>query len=281
MTDTCPVIFHCEDGPVQLVKFQKMVVVRPSRISLVLSLIVFTVILTIRQKGTTLESMVENLPNVSIALPNKRANPTSSPTQASNIENDATYNFETCCYSSSLQTLDNRFTKQFFNEQQKLKSPLPFTGREYEEWQLIRSKIVNHGNFSESCYAQFLFRMLSVRKGFYLRSIFNDLQDGDSIDLGNHYVYTSLQVSKPRVMLLGDSISHNIAFKTRSVAAKRGLNLSVQIPLDNSGGFSGYKEPFLSLYLGDCKLDLVQFNVGMHYHSSNMTEYTQMSSSQL
>ncbi len=179
-----------------------------------------------------------------------------------------------CCHPGSLNSLDDKFTTQYF-ESGKLQGGLK--GNEEKEWQTIRSKFqVNHGNGvvePASCAAQWTYLVLENANGFYLRSAFEALANTNISENIPSFRYTPPTPGLPRVLVLGDSISRGIWTETQNIINSSGLRLSVQGAPTNCGGFPLYGER-LSRWLGDCQWDLVQFNVGMHYHSSSLAEYS-------
>jgi len=206
-------------------------------------------------------------------LPNRTKPSGSTISTLQNSHGNNTYiSTQSCCYPTSLNTLDDKFTSQYFKNQRKVTTPRPWSGKEEEEWQLIRSKLVNKG--SESCAVQWIYTVLNEVDGFYLRYLLSylmDQQDGVNME-ASFFPFVAPSESMPRVLLLCDSITMGISNATRHIVRLEGLQLSVQSPPTNCAGFSSYRS-HLSSWLGNCTLDLVQFNIGMHYHKSNMTDY--------
>jgi hypothetical protein len=85
------------------------------------------------------------------------------------------------------------------------------------------------------------------------------------------FPYVPYVANKARVLMLGDSVSRGTwveAMKTASSSQK----YTVYGAPANCGGFSSYTAN-LDMWLGTCQWDLIQFNVGLHFHSENLTEY--------
>jgi len=132
---------------------------------------------------------------------------------------------------------------------------------------------MNKSTFSvESCAAYWMFTVLDEVSGFYLRLAFDHLLKSEITEEMPSFAYVPSS-PYPKCLVLGDSISRGIWVETQRIAKNNSLKLSVQGAPTNCGGFANYKKR-LSHWLGTCEWDVVQFNVGMHYHSLNMTEYT-------
>lgn len=186
-----------------------------------------------------------------------------------------------CCYPFSLKQLDQRFSAQFFDSLDNDSIYVTWTGKEKEDWQMIRSNFMSSGGLSESCAAQWKYTVLEQQRGYYLQYYFaglkklNDIVKDDvkdDVDDVPKFKYVESTPGQHRVLQLGDSISMGIWGHLQNIVESRGLNFSVQGAPNNCGPFHVFKTN-LSSWLGLCTWDLVQFNVGMHYRSSNMTDY--------
>jgi len=200
---------------------------------------------------------------------------TSSTSSKNKVQNTTpSLNISQCCYTTSLKQIDGKFTDEYFINQRKSTLPsFKWSGKEKEEWQLIRSKMMNTSTFSvESCVAHWKFTVLDEVGGFYLRQAFTHLLKSEITEGDPSFDYVPMS-KYPKCLVLGDSISRGTWVETQRIAKNNSLKLSVQGAPTNCGGFANYKKR-LSHWLGTCQWDVVQFNVGMHYHSLNMTEYT-------
>jgi len=181
-----------------------------------------------------------------------------------------------CCYTTSLKYIDGKFTDQYFENQRKIiiTSHLKWSGNEAEEWQLIRSKMMNSNTFSvESCAAHWIFTYLDGQNGADLRGRLNDLLKWEGTKEVPSFGYAPPS-PYPKCLVLGDSISRGITLHTQPLARQNNLKLSIQGAPTNCGVVGNYKKR-LSTWLGTCEWDLVQFNIGMHWHGvNNVTDYT-------
>ena len=85
------------------------------------------------------------------------------------------------------------------------------------------------------------------------------------------FPYVPNVANKARVLMLGDSVSRGTWVQAMTMASSSQKYMVYGAPT-NCGGFSLYTAN-LDLWLGTCQWDLIQFNVGLHFHSKNLTEY--------
>ncbi len=168
-----------------------------------------------------------------------------------------------CCLRPAVD-MQYKLTPEYFEDKRKYNkySQTNWTGNEYEEWIAISLKL-NPNNMSQihlDCNTQYSLLVLDQVSGYYLRWALTELleMDGKIPMFPFHEEIPGL----PRVLLLGDSISLGI----RTEAQKLFHPLAnIQGAPTNSLGFDRYTTG-LSDWLGKCPWDLVQFNVGMHFH---------------
>jgi hypothetical protein len=85
------------------------------------------------------------------------------------------------------------------------------------------------------------------------------------------FPYVPNVANKARVLMLGDSVSRGTWVEAMKMASSSQKFVIYGAPT-NCGGFSAYSA-YLDMWLGTCQWDLIQFNVGLHFHSENLTEY--------
>lgn len=171
-----------------------------------------------------------------------------------------------CCYYVK-RDLTEVFSSSFFEEQSKL-APDSFTGDEYVEWKSIEAKEFppsKRNPDQHHCFAQWRLTVFEQSKGLYLRSILNEYKSRKPVGPNAEFAgfpYVQDKPDLPRILYLGDSISRG----TWRVTIKTYKDLANIHPAPtNCVGFSAYRA-HLSTWLGECPWDLIQFNVGMHYH---------------
>ena len=175
-----------------------------------------------------------------------------------------------CCLCPSVD-LEKKLSREFFEQQRSLviDRRTKWTGREYEEWVAIWSRLnPNHENqTSLSCATQYTLLVLDQVSGFYLRSVLTELRNNGKLKL---LPYNKEKPRLPRILLLGDSISRGIR-----VATQQGNHwqANIQGAPGNCNAFERYQKD-LKQWLGYCPWDVVQFNVGMHFHPEFPDNYT-------
>lgn len=138
-------------------------------------------------------------------------------------------------------------------------------------WHNIRSKLFANTTLDTSCVAQWKYTVLENVYSYYLEQYFYALEKLDDIKENTVILkYVKSEPDQPRILQLGDSVSMSV---WRNLQDINGLNLTVHGAPNNCGGFDLFKTN-LSSWLGICPWDLVQFNVGLHYWSRNMTNMT-------
>lgn len=166
-----------------------------------------------------------------------------------------------CCLRS-LVDVESKLTPKYFEDQRKSYSDAKtrWTGREYEEWVAISERLnPNRENQTNlDCTTQYSLLVLDQVYGYYLRSVLTDLSHGHL----NMFPFYEEQPGLPRILLLGDSISLGIRVQTQHLYHGQA---NIQGAPMNCVGFATY-ETGLHHWLGCCPWDLVQFNVGMHFH---------------
>ena len=85
------------------------------------------------------------------------------------------------------------------------------------------------------------------------------------------FPYVPNVANKARVLMLGDSVSRGTWVEAMKIAASSPKYKLYGAPT-NCGGFESYSAN-LDMWLGTCQWDLIQFNVGLHFHSEDLTEY--------
>lgn len=191
----------------------------------------------------------------------------SSNVKPTEIETLADTKTPECCLMTSVD-IYNKFTPEFFETQRTngLDPQTKWSGKEYEEWVQIWSKLnPNHENQTNlNCETQYKLLVLDQVHGFYLRNVLTGLGQGKFRFLP----YYDEKPNLPRILLLGDSITRGIRIQTQDLFHSK-ANI-VGAPT-NCLGFEKYRSG-LPDWLGSCPWDLVQFNVGMHFHP-NVTSW--------
>ncbi len=165
-----------------------------------------------------------------------------------------------CCLRSPVDPW-TKLTPEYFEKQRTRGSDFKtkWTGKEYEDWVAISSRLNpnNQSQTSLDCAAQYSLLVLDQVSGPQLRSALTDLKN----DKQEFLPFAEESPGLPRILLLGDSISHGIRVQTQNLYHSQA---NVQGAPTNCGGFKKYER--LKDWLGSCPWDLVQFNVGMHFH---------------
>ena len=172
-----------------------------------------------------------------------------------------------CCFGPSVNVTEF-LTREYLENQAKIASSFAKynPGGEFEKWQEI-DKILFQRKKSDDCVAQWRLTVLEQAKGSYLMRLLADLQDKDLRPTSplNGFGYIEDNSSLPRLLFLGDSISRGAWTK---MMGKFGTKANIHGAPTNCMFFSRYKEN-LPVWLGSCPWDLIQFNVGMHFHPQN------------
>ena len=87
----------------------------------------------------------------------------------------------------------------------------------------------------------------------------------------NSFRYVHDDPNLPRILFLGDSVSRGIWTEVYNLYHPLSL-ANIHGAPDNCGGFQQYEKHLLD-WLGECPWDIIQFNVGLHFHSSDLNEY--------
>ena len=215
--------------------------------------------------------------------PTPLASPTSSPLGVG----------EKCCYYADI-SLNEKFTQDFFEQQRKLnKAVTPWKGTEYEEWITISRQIFHEdddtfthtSNLTTSassnapataddaerhqyCRTEWQKFILGGVSGFYLRTYMTQLLTHQD-DVNGSFRFVHDNPDLPRILFLGDSISRGIGVETYNMFHPLGI-ANIHGAPDNCGGFERY-DSHLTQWLGICTWDVIQFNVGMHFHPKRTT----------
>eukprot|EP00310_Coccolithus_braarudii_P023622 CAMPEP_0183345282 /NCGR_PEP_ID=MMETSP0164_2-20130417/10761_1 /TAXON_ID=221442 /ORGANISM="Coccolithus pelagicus ssp braarudi, Strain PLY182g" /LENGTH=249 /DNA_ID=CAMNT_0025516413 /DNA_START=9 /DNA_END=755 /DNA_ORIENTATION=+ len=106
-------------------------------------------------------------------------------------------------------------------------------------------------------------KLVAQRLGcFYIQGYFR----GAYMNRSTSFDYVPDKLGLPRILLLGDSLSRGTWEVTQQMFAKSNV-ATIHAAPENCGGFP-YYEQALPLWLGTCSWDVIQFNVGMHFHGS-------------
>ena len=116
-----------------------------------------------------------------------------------------------------------------------------------------------------SCFDQWRRLILQETKGeYYDTKVLKELQQGKANEFFPYYMEPT-DKAVPRALFLGDSVSRGTWKELLSDYSNRGVHL-VGAPA-NCGGFGKYMSSRdFDHWLGPCKWDFVQFNVGLHFH---------------
>lgn len=203
------------------------------------------------------EPSVESLNGESVSPISSRHTNVSSALPAPVLENIPTDSTTPCCLRPSVNLI-KKFTPQFFEDQRNIKAD--WTGKEYEDWRAIatRSNPSDLEQTTLSCDTQFSYLVLEQSNGPELRRALNLLEQSNK----TQYFFYEETIGLPRVLLLGDSISINVRYATQTLFRSQANILGSPT---NCASFNRY-ENFLKDWLGHCPWDVVQFNVGMHFH---------------
>jgi hypothetical protein len=187
-------------------------------------------------------------------------------------------NTRTCCYNFPLQKLEEKFTEEFFIKQGRSdKAAANYWIREaYNDWQQVLSSLIDATNSSgdEYCEAQWKQTVLNAVGGgfFYLQIFLTTLAMTNNTYKPNYsFRFVPFQSGIPWILLLGDSISRGTWVETQNLYTPKGL-ASIQGAPTNCRGLPNYQTEHLESWLGDCRWDVVQFNIGMH-HKYGLAEY--------
>ena len=167
-----------------------------------------------------------------------------------------------CCLRPSVD-LEQKLTPKFFASQRNrdMANKDEWTGNEYEEWVAIKARLNRHNKNQTdlNCPAQYTLLALDHCVGNNLRTILTDLGKNGKLTWLPYY---QEKPGLPRILLLGDSIARGIRSSTQQLYNGQA---NIQGAPTNCAGFAKYRMG-LKDWLGYCPWDLVQFNVGMHFH---------------
>lgn len=173
-----------------------------------------------------------------------------------------------CCYHTKVDFLD-KLTPEFFAQEQLKRSRL-YSGHEYEDWMALTLTPFGQALVdpdTPDCEIQWKRLVLDQARAFYLKRI---LEQYTIYEASEDFPYRKDREGLPRILLLGDSISEGIWVQTEHMY---GTLANIHTAPTNCGGFDKYLER-LTTWLGDCAWDLIQFNVGMHFHPQEDTGLT-------
>ena len=173
----------------------------------------------------------------------------------------------TCCFAPS-RNVSEIFTREYFQKESRLPTPekYKYNGKEYDDWQTVDKKLFR-GIGPDDCVAQWRLTVLEQNHGFYLKRVIMEYQDrGLSVKspvFGFGYIQDNPEL--PRILYLGDSITRSAWTR---MMKKFGKKANIHGAPTNCLSFQSYKDN-LPVWLGSCPWDLIQFNVGMHFHPQN------------
>mmetsp|Transcript_14702 Transcript_14702/g.21687 ORF Transcript_14702/g.21687 Transcript_14702/m.21687 type:complete len:378 (+) Transcript_14702:103-1236(+) len=186
----------------------------------------------------------------------------------------------TCCFRSKVN-LTEKLTAEFFEDKREI---------HMEEWKNISSSVLINPETSyceKEWQKMILGSFLPVsREGLLLQRYFGILLRR-TYDQGNMR-YVPDDPALPRVLLLGDSISQNIMGYgilgySRSPEYTQFIRdlfhgtANMHVLYNNCYDFENYREQLVQVWLGDCPWDVIQFNVGHHFHEEKNETSTEMS----
>eukprot|EP00546_Thalassionema_frauenfeldii_P014338 CAMPEP_0178915960 /NCGR_PEP_ID=MMETSP0786-20121207/12343_1 /TAXON_ID=186022 /ORGANISM="Thalassionema frauenfeldii, Strain CCMP 1798" /LENGTH=342 /DNA_ID=CAMNT_0020589181 /DNA_START=139 /DNA_END=1164 /DNA_ORIENTATION=+ len=189
-----------------------------------------------------------------------------------------------CCYlaRSNWRELKQKFDKAFFEKIRQIPPTHVWTGHDYDDWMKLQSAISAIDDYCQTEWIKLV--MEENDDGMYLRIYFNELLHeffNETIGtITDSFRYVRRQPELPRVLLLGDSISRGIWAQTQTLFHDEGTANIHGAPA-NCLGFE-YYDGHLDQWLGECPWDVIQFNIGMHFHpmkgasaNSTMKQYEQ------
>jgi hypothetical protein len=165
-------------------------------------------------------------------------NTTSKPSAAPAAAGDE-YEYESCClFPVSKQYLMSKFTPEFFQtaEMQSFGN-----GHDYEDWLEIKSIMLSSSNDTTTttqeesnttntsygqritCQTQWYMLVLSQNVGYFLRRVMNQLLERKKEQpIIGTFPYLEEQPNRPRILLLGVSISHGVWIFTQKIVSPLG-----------------------------------------------------------
>ena len=166
-------------------------------------------------------------------------------------------NSTSCClHSVSLDDLMRQYTRKFFQQDRNFRE-IPDI---YQRWLEVSSKL--NGSSCFDMHTRLTLQESPQHIDF--EQIVNDIRENRTPHI---YPFSAEDADKtiPRALFLGDSISRSTFHSLLSRYSNRGVHLSASP--GNCQSFARYeRDDSLNHWLGPCRWDFVQFNVGMHFH---------------
>lgn len=195
--------------------------------------------------------------------------PTQSPTTQSDAPTVRHTPSDSCCFHGH-EDLNVKLTREFFMEQAKKFSNVPWTGDEYDDWiKLSKTNLYDDGSLDSRQHCMVEWNRLVMEQvseiGLYSRHVMTQMLSRGGKLSSFIFPFVADNTKVPRILLLGDSISLGIweSFRSRFVSLKL---VNIHSAPTNCGGTDQY-DKHLTKWLGDCPWDLIHFNIGHHLQS--------------
>ena len=190
--------------------------------------------------------------------PKPTRSPTPSPTQAPTPMPDPLA-LSCCLHSVSVDDLMRQYPPEYFsrdffaNDQNKT----------HKNWNAVLPHKIDGGTCSD--YWRRL-TLQETRGGHYFGVVLKELLGNENTTIFPYFEEARHGESEiPRALFLGDSVSRGTWERLLSLYSHRGIHLA-GAPA-NCYGFEQYiYHDSLLHWLGPCKWDFVQFNIGLHFH---------------
>lgn len=182
-----------------------------------------------------------------------------------------------CCYSA--EDPNQRYTPAFFQKnfpvqaQNMYKQWMALSDRYFGDTTSTTTPAVNNTpSTSNSCEAAWIKAVFHEIDGHYIPHYMKSLRPHQMECPWFRFVPEESQQRKPRILLLGDSLSMGIWVSTQDLFQNNSSVASIHGAPCNCMGIEKYQTG-LQQWLGDCEWDLIQFNIGMHYHHGQLKPY--------
>ena len=182
--------------------------------------------------------------------------PTRPPTQAPTRLPDPVA-LSCCLHSVSVGDLMRQYHSDYFNQD------FFYQKKKRDKWNVVAPHKIDGGTCTD--YWRRL-TLQETRGDFYFGAVLNELLEKEKSAIFPYWEEEPPGESVvPRALFLGDSVSRGAWERLLSSYSHRGVHLA-GAPA-NCYGFYHYKyQNSLLHWLGPCKWDFVQFNIGLHFH---------------
>jgi len=182
-----------------------------------------------------------------------------------NSNRDAT---KCCCPSQPEQLTKEYFDNMTRNPIGSRNGKHQWKGTEFEEFQNINQWFRSMKMLDE-CEIQWEDFLVQCMNGFNLRKYLTNAMEQQKHGRQQYtplrgFGYVQDNPKMPRILSLGDSISRGISVEMQTTYGWNGI-ANIHLAPTNCGSFEQYNQSLFQ-WLGQCQWDLIEFNIGMHFH---------------